>query len=337
MNPARLNRNCLLLPQAHADPPAAPPELVAQPPEKLREQLRRVRVLRRFRGEEIVGKLVVVPLINRLIPILPARFVDPELATGVVYSVPAHAPYDWMALKELKDSLDSLPENIRRLVEPLHPISIIKVEGYGEHPAVEICEKMNIKSQDDPALEEATREIYSHEYHSGVMKDECVHIAGLRVVEAKEEIKRILAENGLGDRMYDLPELVICRCGTRCIVKILSDQWSLKYSDEEWKRAAKEAIGRMAFYPEEVRKQFLYYVDWYRDWPCTRKTGLGTPFPYDTKWIVETLTDSTIYMAYYTIAKYLESGAFKPEQLSPEVFDYIFLNKGDPGHVASAT
>lgn len=34
--------------------------------------------------------------------------------------------------------------------------------------------------------------------------------------------------------------------------------------------------------------------------------GLGTLLPWDEKWVIESLSDSTIYMAYYTIAHLLQ-------------------------------
>ncbi len=296
---------------------------------KLSEQLRKVEVIKLVRGGEYIGKFVAVPIINRIVPILPANFVDPEVATGVVYSVPAHAPYDWLALKDLKENIDALPDAIRDVVQNLYPISIIAVEGYGEYPAVEICEKMGIKSQNDPRADEATQEIYSKEFHTGVMKDNCLDVAGLRVEEAKEAVKDTLIKLKLGDIMYDLPSTVICRCGTKCIVKILEDQWSLKYSDESWKSLAKEAINSMNFYPKELRGLFIQYVDWYRDWPCTRKTGLGTPFPFDKSWIVETLTDSTVYMAFYIISKYYNEGKIDPTLVDDSFFDYVILGIGN--------
>ena len=305
-----------------------------QAAEKLREQLRKVNIIEVVAGRHFIGKLVLVPIINRVVPILPAKFVDPEVATGVVYSVPAHAPYDWLALKDLKERVDQLPDELKDIVRGLYPISIISVEGYGDYPAVEICEKMGITSQDDPRADEATHEIYSKEFHTGKMKDECFDVAGLPVSEAKEVVKELLIEKGLGDIMYDLPETVICRCGTKCIVKILSDQWSLKYSDENWKELAKKAIEKMNFYPPEIKNLFIQYVDWYRDWPCTRKTGLGTPFPLSKDWIVETLTDSTIYMAFYIISKYYNSGLIDVKDIDDSFFDYVILGVGDPEKIA---
>jgi len=68
---------------------------------KLQNQLKRVEVLEEFEGRELIGKWVEAPLVGRRIPILPAAFVDPTSITGVVYSVPAHAPYDYAALKDV--------------------------------------------------------------------------------------------------------------------------------------------------------------------------------------------------------------------------------------------
>jgi leucyl-tRNA synthetase len=122
---------------------------------------------------------------------------------------------------------------------------------------------------------------------------------------------------------------VICRCTTECIAKVLEDQWFLKYSDSEWKSKAHTATSNMDFYPEEARSWFDGVIDWLQDWPCARKTGLGTPLPWSSDWIVETLSDSTIYMAYYMVSKFVNAQTIKAEQLEPEVFDYIFYETGD--------
>ncbi|MEM2890586.1 MAG: class I tRNA ligase family protein, partial [Candidatus Hadarchaeum sp.] len=83
------------------------------------------------------NKKVEVPLIHKMVPILPASFVDPDNATGVVGSVPAHAPYDYVALLELQQN----PEKLLRYgidskeVTSIRPISLIEVAGFGESPA----------------------------------------------------------------------------------------------------------------------------------------------------------------------------------------------------------
>lgn len=36
----------------------------------------------------------------------------------------------------------------------------------------------------------------------------------------------------------------------------------------------------------------------------------GTRLPWDKQWLVESLSDSTIYMAYYTVSHLLQQGVF---------------------------
>ena len=48
------------------------------------------------------GRLVENPMTNLFIPILPASFVKMDEGSGIVMSVPAHAPFDMQALKEIK-------------------------------------------------------------------------------------------------------------------------------------------------------------------------------------------------------------------------------------------
>lgn len=302
-----------------------------QAAEKLKLQLRKVKILRVFQGRELLGKKCREPVGGGLLPILPGWFVDPESGSGIVYSVPAHAPYDWAALKDLKENPKLLEEFgiPPGEVEALKPISIISVEGFGEYPALEASEQLGVKSQHDPKLEEATKTIYKKEFHKGVMKQNCGVYAGLPVAEAKRRVIEDFTAKGLFDRMYDLPERVICRCTTKCTVKILQDQWFLSYSNPEWKEKVKEAINSMEIYPREARNWFLAVVDWLRDWACARKTGLGTPLPWSPDWIVETLSDSTVYMAFYTVSRLIKSEKIPPEKLTPELFDYIFYGVGD--------
>ena len=137
--------------------------------------------------------------------------------------------------------------------------------------------------------------------------------------------------------MYDLPHPVVCRCLTPCTIKILEDQWFLKYSDEAWKNKTKEALSQASVYPVSAVQWFLNVIDWLKEWACARKTGLGTPLPWSPGWIVETLSDSTIYMAFYTINKHIREYSIKPEQLTKEVFDYVYFHKGNLQTIAKKT
>ena len=299
--------------------------------EKLKEQEKKVQVKRIFKGKELIGKTFQNPITKDTFPILPGWFVDPKTATGVVYSVPAHAPYDWLALKDLQEKPEVLLQFGMNpaVVKQIKPISIIKVEGFGEYPAVEITRQMGIKDQNDPKADQATKELYKKEFHGGVLKENCGPYAGKTIREVKDALIADFRKMGVADRMYDLPESVVCRCMTTCIVKILSDQWFLNYSDPQWKLLAKEVVAQMTIYPEQAKPWFCTVIDWLREWACARTTGFGTPLPWGKGWIIETLSDSTVYMAFYTINKHIKQSNIQPEALTPEVFDYVFYGKGD--------
>ncbi|MEM2910755.1 MAG: leucine--tRNA ligase [Nitrososphaerota archaeon] len=305
--------------------------------EKLIEQKHNINVVKLLNAKELIGKKCKAPITGVELPILPANFVDPNVVSGVVYSVPAHAPYDYVALLELQRDLSKSTGIDAKLLKELKPISIISVPGYSEFPALDVVKKMGISSQEDARLEDATKEVYSKEFHEGVMKDNCGEYSGLPVRVARDAVKARLISTGLGDIMYDLSGKVVCRCGNECLVKIVKDQWFLTYSDPKWKEKVKTHIMKMGIFPEEARQWFLNVVDWLHDWACTRKTGLGTSLPWDSSWIVETLSDSTIYPALYTISKYMNEGTVKPEQLTLEVLDYVFIGIGNPRVISKET
>lgn len=280
------------------------------------------------------GELVEVPITKKKVPILPATFVDPDNATGVVGSVPAHAPYDYVALRNL-ESADLSRWNLSPdAVGRISPVTLIDVEGYGELPAVDVVERMGITDQRDPRLEEATREVYRAEFLKGVMKAHIPKYGGMKVSEAKNAVKQDLISAGDGAVMYEFSgRPVVCRCGTKVVIKIVEDQWFIDYGREDWKERARGCLAKMHLVPPETRAQFEYTIDWLREWPCTRKIGMGTPAPWDPSWIIESLSDSTIYMAYYTISHILKT--IDHEKLDDEVFDYIFYGRGSAPEIAA--
>jgi len=123
------------------------------------------------------------------------------------------------------------------------------------------------------------------------------------------------------------------RSGDECVVA-LTDQWYLTYGESEWKKLAEECLANMSLYSDETRHGFEHTLGWLNQWACSRSFGLGTRIPWDEQFLVESLSDSTIYMAYYTIAHYLQNGdmygssesIIKPQQLTDDVWDYIFCD-----------
>lgn len=303
---------------------------------RLAEQKHDVVPVRSFKGSDLVGMYAMAPLTGKSLPILPGRFVDDSLATGVVYSVPAHAPYDLMALRDIQEGRLAVGRQVKEIADKLAPIPILSLKGYSQIPARDAVDRLGIKDSMDPRLEAATEEVYSAEFHRGILTPGSGPLAGLTVSEAKTKAVELLAKTARLSKMFELPEKVVCRCGTRCYVKILENQWFLNYSNQEWKARARLVIERAAVYPEEARQWFYSTIEWLNDWPCARRSGMGTKLPWDKEWIVETLSDSTIYMAYYNISKFVNLEKIGPDNLTPEVFDYVFYGRGSPANLAKA-
>lgn len=306
---------------------------------KLEHQGHKVNIDHEIVGLELVGEYVINPITQNRLPIYPASFVDPKDGSGLVMSVPAHAPYDYQALLDF----DSISSKKMRDQEIVKPITIIKSEGYeGDNmiPSQVIIERLGVKDQHDPLLERATTELYSHEYYKGTLKGNTGKYAGMKVSEAKDLIRSELLDNGTGEILYEfVKKPVKCRCGEECVVKVLGDQWFINYNDAQWKDLAHKCINQMDIIPDEIRSEFNYVVDWLKERACARKSGLGTRLPWDQDWIIESLSDSVIYTAYYIISRYLHfyDDGISAQNLTDSLFDYIFLGKSSPKRISEDT
>ena len=324
---------------------------------KLGFQNRHVVVLKKFKGAELAGKELENPITGYKVPVIPASFVDENTATGIVMSVPAHAPFDYAALKDVKRS--GLLQKLG--IREIEPIPLIRVEGYSEIPAKDAVESRQIKSQEErEKLDEATKEIYAAEHSHGVMREDIDRlvnpellsghqgtlyagflkewIAGKPVAQARENIKKLLQASGNGDKMYEiLNKPVYCRCGNEIVVKVLEDQWFIDYGNKEWKKLAHKALELMKILPEEYRSQFRYTIDWLTKKACARTRGLGTELPWAPGWIIESLSDSTIYMAFYTVNYRIKRLGVDPSRLDVDFWEYIFLGNGDPEKISEKT
>jgi len=252
-------------------------------------------------------------------------------------SVPAHAPFDYQALLDSKSGKNkSINSDLLKNIQNIEPISMINTEGLGNIPAKDIVEKMGISHQDDPKLEEATKEIYSKEFYDGILANNTKQFAGKKISEAKDEIKEWVTKIGSADILLELTNSPVkCRCGTECVVKILSNQWFLDYSNKDWKQKAHSCFEGMNILPNEIRSEFDKVLDWLRERACARQHGLGTKIPWDKEWLVESLADSVIYMAFYIISKYVNKKEINGNDLTDEFFDYIFYGKKDSGEIAN--
>jgi len=209
-------------------------------------------------SKELIGKTCTIPMVNRKVPILSGPFADPNVATGIVMSVPAHAPYDYIALIESKENID--------------PITIIDVKDFGTNPAKQVCDELGIKSQSEiDKLDEATETVYKKEFHTGYLNDKCGSYAGIKISDIKDDVKNKLISQNLAIPLREFSEEVICRCNEKVVIKQIPDQWFIKYSDTSLTDRSKEYAKSMNIYPREYKEQLPHVLDWFDDRACIRK------------------------------------------------------------------
>ncbi len=291
-------------------------------------------------GSEMIGWMCEAPMIHREIPVFPASFCDPDVGTGLVTSVPSDAPDDWISLEAVKKdpALKEMYGLSQELIDSAVPISIIDIKGYGDFPAKDIIERMGIKQPGDPKLVEAKKQVYKDGYHMGRMKPICGEYAGMRVEEAKDKMRQVMIDAGEAESFSDLTEEVVCRCGRRVHIRRIDDQWFINYGDQKLTERTSEHCRSMNINPPEYAENVHGVLDWFRERACARLGNwLGTRFPYDDKWIIEAISDSTLYPIYYTISLYANSGQIKPEQMTEPFFDHVILGQGSVSDVSAET
>uniref|UniRef100_A0A0B7B5B4 Uncharacterized protein n=1 Tax=Arion vulgaris TaxID=1028688 RepID=A0A0B7B5B4_9EUPU len=285
-------------------------------------------------GQDIMGIPLEAPLtVHKTIYTLPMLTIKEDKGTGIVTSVPSDAPDDYAALRDLKNK-PQLREKYGikdNMVLPFDPIPIIEIPGYGNLCAVAACDKYKIVSQNDrDKLAEAKEDTYKKGFYEGVMLVKGYE--GQKVQDAKKIVQTLMVDSN-DAVIYKEPEkLVMSRSGDECVVA-LCDQWFLDYGEPVWRGLAEQCLASMNTFSDDVRHNFLSTLDWLHEHACSRSYGLGTKMPWDPKYLIESLSDSTIYMAYYTVDHLLQGkwdgsipgpANIKPEQLTPEVWDYIF-------------
>jgi len=284
---------------------------------KLKHLEKKVEIEQEIAGEELINTKVKNPANNKDVPILPGEFVDANEATGIVMSVPSHDPFDYIYLKNVAPTIE--------------PIQVVDVKGLGKMPASDMLEKFNIKYPSDPKIEDATKELYKIEWNNGKILENIPMFGGMNVPKAKKEIEKWLRENGNADAIYELStKPIYCRCGGEIVIKLVKGQWFIDYGNLKWKELSKKCLEKMEIYPPQYKKELPNIIDWLEERPCVRKRGLGTSFPFEDGWVIEALSDSTIYMAFYIVSKYFNEEKIKLEDLTDEFFDYVYHGSGKP-------
>uniref|UniRef100_A0A671UYC6 Leucine--tRNA ligase, cytoplasmic n=1 Tax=Sparus aurata TaxID=8175 RepID=A0A671UYC6_SPAAU len=286
---------------------------------------------------EILGQvLTFAPLTSyKVIYALPMLTIKEDKGTGVVTSVPSDAPDDIAALRDIKKK-QALREKYGiedKMVLPFEPVPIIEIPGFGNLSAPLVCDELKIVSQNDKEkLAEAKEKVYLKGFYEGIMLVD--GYKGQKVQDVKKPIQKMMVEKGEAMIYMEPEKQVMSRSADECVVA-LCDQWYLDYGDAEWKRQANEALKPLETFCDETRRNFEATLAWLQEHACSRTYGLGTRLPWDEQWLIESLSDSTIYMAYYTVAHLLQGGVLngqgasplgiKPQQMTRDVWDFIFF------------
>ncbi|KAH6579719.1 hypothetical protein BASA61_010062 [Batrachochytrium salamandrivorans] len=290
-------------------------------------------------GWDLVGVPLSAPLcFHEFVYTLPMEGVLANKGTGIVTSVPSDSPDDYITLQDLLKK-SSYYHVQKKWIEPYMPLKpIISTSNLGDLAAVTAVEKFKIVSQKDKKqLADAKDLVYKEGFYHGVMSVGVY--AGKPVQEAKPLVRNLLIESG-DAFAYSEPEgLIMSRSGDECVVT-LAAQWYMDYGEESWKALTKECLAGMNTYTDEARNAFEKTLDWLGQWACSRSFGLGSRLPWDKEWLIESLSDSTIYMAYYTVAHLLHGGNLDgstpgpanitADQMTDEVWTYIFLQGPQP-------
>ncbi|XP_007947303.1 leucine--tRNA ligase, cytoplasmic [Orycteropus afer afer] len=297
-----------------------------------------VPVVKELMGEEILGASLSAPLTSyKVIYVLPMLNIKEDKGTGIVTSVPSDSPDDIAALRDLKKKQALRAKyGIRDdMVLPFEPVPVIEIPGFGNLSAVTICDELKIQSQNDrEKLTEAKEKLYLKGFYDGVMLVD--GFKGQKVQDVKKTIQKKMIDSGDAFIYMEPERQVMSRSSDECVVA-LCDQWYLDYGEENWKKQTSQCLNNLETFCEETRKNFEATLDWLQEHACSRTYGLGTRLPWDEQWLIESLSDSTIYMAFYTVAHLLQGGnlrgqgesplGIRPQQMTKEVWDYIFFKE----------
>ncbi|XP_004518566.1 leucine--tRNA ligase, cytoplasmic [Ceratitis capitata] len=287
-------------------------------------------------GQDLLGTPLAAPMTShKVIYTLPMLSIKEDKGTGVVTSVPSDSPDDYAALVDLqkKEAFRQKYGIKDEMVLPFEPVPIIEVPTLGKTCAVYAYEKLKIQSQNDKdKLAEAKELCYLKGFYDGILL--VGEFAGRKVQDIKKDLQKKLVAANEAEIYYEPEKTIISRSGDQCVVA-LCNQWYLNYGEPEWQAQVKKMLSNMEVYHEEARNNFEACLNWLHEYACSRTYGLGTKLPWDQQWLIESLSDSTIYMAFYTVVHLLQAGSFRGEKPSPlgitakdmipEVWDYIFF------------
>lgn len=270
-----------------------------------------VNKLAEVEGASLIGTKIKAPLaVNPEVYVLPMESVLATKGTGVVTSVPSDSPDDYQTLMDLRKKAEYY--KIDPKWAAIDPVPVLSTPTYGDLSAPAIVKQLKILSaKDTKQLAEAKEIAYKEGFYNGTMV--VGEYKGQSVQDAKPKVRESLINQGLAFAYAEPEGFVLSRSADECVVALM-DQWYLDYGEESWRAQVEELLQGMNTYTEETRHGFQKTLAWLNKWACARTYGLGSKLPWDPQFLVESLSDSTIYMSYYTVAHLLHGNLISSHQ-----------------------
>lgn len=155
-----------------------------------------------------------------------------------------------------------------------------------------------------------------------------IFLSNGEIYERHSEDLNIISYNGENTvfAYYEPESKVVSRSGDICVVAS-TEQWFIDYGNQELKAKVLNYVKTKFVSPTtSVKESIEIAVEAMHERACSRNFGLGTKLP-GTNDIIDSLSDSTIYMAYYTISHLITQ--IPIDEITHEIWDYIFLGIGE--------
>ena len=202
------------------------------------------------RYKALVGKTVILPLVNKEIPIIADAYVEQDFGTGVVKITPAHDPNDFE-------------------VGQRHSLPLVRVFTDDGHMtgAADKAANDELFASGKAAVGEPT-----------VL--DCGKYAGMTTLEARKAIVADLEALGLVKKIEPLKhEVGTCyRCHTT-IEPMVSKQWFVDMKPVTIPAIEAVKSGKTKFVPERFTKNYMNWMENIRDWCVSRQLWWGHRIP----------------------------------------------------------
>jgi leucyl-tRNA synthetase len=147
---------------------------------------------------------------------------------------------------------------------------------------------------------------------------------------ATNTVTTAVNKNDMMFEFYEPECLIKSRSGATCVVAIV-DQWFINYDAFPKDSTISFVENEFKINDPGLKKQMVNIINWLKKWPVSRskETGLGTQL-FDTEFVIDSLSDSTIYMALYPIYNMLTT--IDIEQVNDELFNAIYFGNANEVH-----